>query len=164
MKISKIFYAWIALTVCFLESRAEVTLPNIIGNDMVLQRSKPVPVWGNAAAGEDVTVKFGNQVKHVKADASGKWQVVLAAMPASDQGREMQISGSNTITLTNILVGEVWLCAGQSNMLYEMRKNSKVVYPYVTEGDSPVTELDHAHNPAIRIFSVTQKKSYQARP
>jgi sialate O-acetylesterase len=78
-------------------------------------------------------------------------------MPASANPATLTISGKNTIVLTNILVGEVWLCSGQSNMQYEMRKNSKVKKPDTSTVNSPVDELDRAHNPGIRIFLVTQK-------
>jgi sialate O-acetylesterase len=135
-----------------------VVLPKILGNGMVLQREKPVPVWGTAASGEKVTVKFGKQTKTTTADASGNWKVMLDAMPASAKGTTLTIKGTNTIKLTDILVGEVWLCSGQSNMLYEMRKNSKVTKPdTMTTAYSPVDEMEHAHNPQIRIFLVTQK-------
>lgn len=137
--------------------RAEVVLPKILGNNMVLQREKPVPIWGTAAAGEKITVKFGKQTKHTVADASGKWEVVLDAMPASAKPQILTIKGTNTIKLENILVGEVWLCSGQSNMQYEMRKNSKVKKPDTSTVNSPVDELERAHNPMIRIFLVTQK-------
>jgi len=140
-----------------VKANAEVTLPKVIANNMVLQRNKAVPIWGNAAAGEAVTVTFHNQSKKTQADASGHWQVSLDAMPASATPSNMVIAGSNTIHLQNILVGEVWLCSGQSNMEYSMRKNSKVtVPPGVT--DWPVNEIDSAHNPAIRIFLVDRKK------
>jgi len=141
-----------------LGSYAEIVLPKILGNGMVLQREKPVPVWGTAAAGEKVTVQFAGQTKNTVADASGNWQVMLNPMPASAKANTLIIKGTNTITLTDILVGEVWLCSGQSNMSYEMRKNSKVKKPdTMTTAYSPVDELEHAHNPQIRIFLVTQK-------
>lgn len=147
----------IALLSCFV-TRAEVILPKILGNGMVLQREKPVPIWGTATAGEKVTVKFGKQTKSTVTDASGNWKVVLSPMPASAKPNTLIIKGNNTIKLTDILVGEVWLCSGQSNMSYEMRKNSKVKKPdTLTQAYSPVDELEHAHNPQIRIFLVTQK-------
>ncbi|WP_244228762.1 sialate O-acetylesterase [Mucilaginibacter endophyticus] len=151
-------YCW--LTVCLLSSGvagAEVVLPKVLGNNMVLQRNAPVPVWGTASPGEKVTVKFNKQTKTTPADAAGKWMVKLDAMPASAKPATLTISGTNIIQLQNILVGEVWLCSGQSNMQYEMRKNSKVKKPDTSTANSPVDELDHAHNPQIRIFLVTQK-------
>ncbi|MBD2722103.1 sialate O-acetylesterase [Hymenobacter sp. BT189] len=123
---------------------------------MVLQCDKPVPIWGTAAPGEAVTVQFAGQKFSTKADAAGKWQVVLKPLKASAAPAELVISGSNTIRLRNILVGEVWVCSGQSNMEYTMRKNSKVTRPDLP-GPNPVDELNVAHNPAIRIFLVNRK-------
>lgn len=140
-----------------LKSRAEVVLPKILGNNMVLQRDKPVAIWGTAGAGENITVKFNGQTKKTMPDASGKWQVMLDPMEASAIPQTLEIIGSNTIKLENILVGEVWLCSGQSNMSYEMRKNSKVRRPDTTTVNTPIDELERAHNPQIRIFLVTQK-------
>lgn len=136
---------------------AQVVLPKVLGNNMVLQRNVPVPVWGKASPGEKVTVKFNKQTKTSVTDASGNWLVKLDAMPASATPTTLTISGNNTIKLENILVGEVWLCSGQSNMQYEMRKNSKVKKSDTSTVNSPVDELDRAHNPNIRIFLVTQK-------
>lgn len=93
-----------------------ITLPQVIGSNMVLQRGQPVPVWGWAAPGEKVSVEFAGQKKSTKADASGHWEVRLAKLTASATPAMMMIVGGETITLTNILVGEVWLCSGQSNM------------------------------------------------
>ncbi|XHR92869.1 hypothetical protein ACFJIV_21370 [Mucilaginibacter sp. UC70_90] len=148
------------MTICLLSSGiagAQVVLPKVLGNNMVLQRNAPVPVWGTASPGEKVTVKFAKQTKTTTADAAGKWMVKLDAMPASAKPATLTIKGTNTIQLQNILVGEVWLCSGQSNMQYEMRKNSKVKKPDTSTANSPVDELDRAHNPQIRIFLVTQK-------
>ncbi|WP_439697319.1 sialate O-acetylesterase [Mucilaginibacter sp. AW1-7] len=142
---------------CFTGSIAQVVLPKILGNGMVLQRNQPVPIWGTATAGEKVTVKFNGQTKTTIADDAGKWIVTLKPMPASVNPSTLIITGTNTIKLTDILVGEVWLCSGQSNMQYEMRKNSKVKKPDTSTVNSPVDELDRAHNPQIRIFLVTQK-------
>ncbi|SCW74091.1 sialate O-acetylesterase [Mucilaginibacter sp. NFR10] len=158
MILRLIKYCW--LTICLLSSGiagAQVVLPKVLGNNMVLQRNAPVPVWGTASPGEKVTVKFNKQTKTTVADAAGKWMVKLDAMPASVIPTTLTISGKNTIQLQNILVGEVWLCSGQSNMQYEMRKNSKVKKPDTSTSNSPVDELDRAHNPQIRIFLVTQK-------
>lgn len=152
-----IFCIVMLFCLCFYKSSAEVVLPKILGNNMVLQRDKPVPIWGTANAGEKVTVEFGDQNKTAIAGASGKWEIILDPMSASADPRELDINGTNAIKLTNILVGEVWLCSGQSNMEYEMRKNSKVKKPDTSTVNSPVDELERAHNPQIRIFQVTQK-------
>jgi sialate O-acetylesterase len=135
---------------------AQITLPKVIGHNMVLQRNKPVIIWGYASAGEHVTVRFDKQIKETITDTSKHWQVQLDPLPASEQPSQMTISGSNTIVLENILVGEVWLCSGQSNMEYSMRKDSKIAEAskdYKTSAD----DLLIANNPNIRIFLVNRK-------
>lgn len=151
-------FCWVIISLFyFTNSRAQIVLPKILGNGMVLQRNQPVPVWGTAAAGEKVTVNFKNQTKTTVANTEGKWMITLNPMQASAQPATLTISGTNIIKLNDILVGEVWLCSGQSNMQYEMRKNSKVKKPDTSTVNSPVDELQRAHNPQIRIFLVTQK-------
>ncbi|HEY8784592.1 MAG TPA: sialate O-acetylesterase [Mucilaginibacter sp.] len=152
-----VFYLMIFFILCCYNSEAEVILPKVLGNNMVLQRNKPVPIWGTANIGEKVSVKFGKQIKTAVADASGKWKITLDPMPVSAIPQEMEINAINSIKLDNILVGEVWLCSGQSNMEYEMRKNSKVKKPDTSTANSPIDELERAHNPQIRIFLVTRK-------
>lgn len=151
----------ILLTACGLATtlklEAQIVLPRILGSGMILQQQKPLPVWGTASAGEQITVSFGKQTKKTVADAAGNWKVMLEPLTASAKPATMMISGSNKIVLDNILVGEVWICSGQSNMLYEMRKNSKVHKPDSLDKNSPVDEMDRAHDPAIRIFWVNQK-------
>ncbi len=128
-----------------------VVLPRILGHNMVLQRNKPLTIWGKAAAGERVSVQFAGQRPETTADAQGRWQVVLQPLTASNVPATMIISGSNTIRLENILVGEVWLCSGQSNMEFTMRKNSKVKRP-VVDGPNPVDELDYAQKSGYPHF------------
>jgi len=99
---------------------AEVSLPSIMASDMVLQRGQAVPIWGWAKSGETVTVEFAGQKKSTTADKAGNWMVKLDPMEASAESRELKISG---ITLKNILVGDVWICSGQSNMEYGFRGN-----------------------------------------
>jgi sialate O-acetylesterase len=106
-----------------LNVSAEITLPQVIGSNMVLQRNQPVAIWGHALAGEKVTVIFGKQVKKIPADTSAKWIVHLDNMPASDKPVTITISGSSAIKLNNMLVGEVWVCAGESNMEFMMAKS-----------------------------------------
>lgn len=96
-------------------SLANVSLPRIFGDNMVLQRNKPIPVWGWAAPNEKITVQFNKQVKTAKADKAGQWKITLDAEPAGGPW-QLSVKGRNTITLGNVLVGEVWVCSGQSNM------------------------------------------------
>ena len=139
-------------------SATALSLPKIFGDNMVLQRNSLVPVWGSAAPGEVVAVQFNGQEKKTTADAGGWWKVFLDPLPASDRPSEMVVaSAGSTIRLKNILVGEVWLCSGQSNMEYSMRKNSK--FETAAHGAGPAGELDKANNPNIRIFLVRNNYS-----
>ncbi len=156
-QIIKIGLANLFLLVC-INLPAQLSLPKILGNDMVLQRNQLVPIWGYAKAGEAVTVVFNQQSKETTADNQGNWKVWLDAMQASTIPATLVIQTSTvSIQLNNILVGEVWLCSGQSNMEYSMRKNSKVTMPEGITG-WPVNELETAHNQNIRIFLVDRKK------
>src|SRR5688500_1747710 len=108
------------LLLCVSVARAEeLKVPAIIGNNMVLQQGVPVPVWGWANAGEQLTVTFRDQSKQATAGADGKWAVKLDALNPGEPS-EMTIAGKTTIALRNILVGEVWLCSGQSNMEWSL--------------------------------------------
>jgi sialate O-acetylesterase len=120
--------------------RADVSVAPIFSNSMVLQREQPVPVWGKAAPGEAVTVEFAGQQVAGKADAAGKWKVVLKAMPANATPQEMKVGA---IVFKDVLVGEVWLCSGQSNMGLEVRKAIHAE-----------EDIAKANYPAIRAFIV----------
>jgi hypothetical protein len=91
-------------------------LPGIFGDNMVLQQKQRVPVWGWSKPGTEVTVKFAGQIKCARAGADGRWEVNLNSLKASSQPADLVIEAGETRTFTNILVGEVWLCSGQSNM------------------------------------------------
>ena len=112
--------ALVLLIGCFLTlaptAFAEVSVPPVFGNGMVLQRELPVPVWGTAAPGEKVTVSFAGQELAATAGKDGKWMVKLAPLKASKEGRTFTVKGRNTLTFDDVLVGEVWLASGQSNM------------------------------------------------
>ena len=111
----------VVLLLSSLSAQAGVKLPSIFGDHMVLQRGTPVPVWGSAGPGEQVTVAFAGQSKSVRADASGKWQVTLDPLPVSAQSGELTVHGpDSSLTLTDVLVGEVWLASGQSNMGFSL--------------------------------------------
>jgi sialate O-acetylesterase len=95
---------------------ADVKLPALFSDHTVLQQGKPVPVWGGAEPGEEVTVSFAGQTQRATADAEGKWKVKLNPLSASTESREMTVQGKNTLTVKDVLVGEVWVGSGQSNM------------------------------------------------
>ncbi len=102
-------------------ARAEVKLPTIFGDHMVLQRDIGVPVWGTAAPGEEVTVSIAGQTVSTKANAEGKWSVKLAKLNAPGP-HTLLVKASNSLTLTDVLVGEVWLGSGQSNMAMQVSR------------------------------------------
>ncbi|HKX83609.1 MAG TPA: sialate O-acetylesterase [Pyrinomonadaceae bacterium] len=131
---------------------AEVQIPDIIGSDMVLQQRRNVPIWGTAEPGESVTVNFAGQTKTVVTGVDGKWRVELAPLHASSRPQEMTIEGKNTIRLTGILVGEVWLVAGQSNMQLRLR-----------ETDNGEAAEAAAGNPRIRLFNVSREVAFKRR-
>ncbi len=99
---------------------AEIKLGSLFADRMVLQRDMPVPVWGTAEPGETVTVEFAGQKKTAVADSSNHWKITLDPMPASSKPQSMSIHSSNSpsIQYSNLLVGEVWICSGQSNMQF----------------------------------------------
>src|SRR5207248_5839845 len=134
-------------------AQANVVLPDVIGDAMVLQRDRAVSVWGMAAPGEAVTVRFGAQTKRATADASGKWRVTLDPVRASATPATMTITGQNTIVLKDILVGEVWLVAGQSNMQLTLAETAN--------GAAAIAAADH---PLIRLFNVSRQVAFKHAP
>lgn len=97
-------------------SQAEVKPSALFSDHMVLQRGMDVPVWGDADPGERIEVAFSGQNHTTVADEDGKWMVELSPLKASSEGREITIEGSNKLVFSDVLVGEVWICSGQSNM------------------------------------------------
>ena len=110
---------WIFLSFVFgsaIPASAEVTLPNCFTNNAVLQRDHPICVWGWANPDEEIKVSFNGTSASTKALADKTWKVELPAQPASFQPQELVIQGDNRVVFSNVLVGEVWICSGQSNM------------------------------------------------
>ena len=135
---------------------AELQLANVFADHAVLQRDKPVPVWGWCDAGATVTVEFGGQKKTAVADAGGKWLVRLDAVAASESPRELVVTcGTQRVTCADILVGEVWLCAGQSNMAMTVDGQTKWLYVGGIANAKDVVR-DSA-NPLLRQFAVDWK-------
>lgn len=128
-------------------SRAiDLKLAGLFTDHMVLQRERPAPVWGWADAGEEITVQFAGQKKTGKADAVGKWMVKLDPLPASAEGRELVAQSSmkgRAAKITDVVVGDIWLCSGQSNMRFQ-----------VSRADNAAKEIAAAGNPALRFFIV----------
>jgi len=94
---------------------ANITLPKIFGDNMVLQRNKPIPLWGWGSPNEKITIRFNHQTKTVTTDLNGNWKVNLDKEAAGGP-YQLVLKGINTVTFKNVLVGEVWICSGQSNM------------------------------------------------
>lgn len=126
-----------------LSLRAEVSLAPLFKDHVVLQRDKPLPVWGIAAPKERVTVQFHGQSVSCKTDSKGRWMVYLDPVPASAKPEELVVTGKNSIRVTDVLVGDVWLCSGQSNMEWPVR---------LTMNAS--AEIAAANLPLIRHFKV----------
>ena len=124
-------------------ARADIKLAPLFTDAMVLQRDMPVPVWGSAAPGEKVVVAFGAQRQTAIADDAGHWSIKLNPLHAGDGGT-LTVAGQNTIVLKNVLVGEVWLCSGQSNMQLQ-----------VAQAANGPQEVADANYPQIRLINIT---------
>jgi len=121
---------------CASTALAEVAMPAVFGDNMVLQRELPVPVWGTASPGEKVTVSFAGQTVTTAADGRGKWMVTLKPLKTSTTAKTMTIAGSSTVTFSGVVVGEVWLCSGQSNMAGKFVKSKgRSIEPKAFEQD-----------------------------
>ena len=138
-----VFLVFAAILASSFMSSADVTLPRILGSGMVLQCDLSVPIWGWANANEKISVTFAGQTKTAKTGENGKWMVKLDPLEGSNKPSQMTIEGKNKITLENILVGEVWICSGQSNMEWPIRASM-----------NPKEEISAANYPQIRLFDV----------
>ena len=112
----------IALLLYGVPARADVKLPAIFGDHMVLQEQATLPVWGWARPGEIITVTFGLESVQATAGSDGKWRADLPALPAGSAPGSLVVAGQNKVTFQDVLVGEVWLCSGQSNMELPLAK------------------------------------------
>jgi sialate O-acetylesterase len=122
--------------------RADVKMPAIFASHMVVQRQMPLTIWGYADADESVTVSFGGKTATAKADAKGKWKVSLPKFEANAKGQTMTVKGNNTVELVDVLVGEVWLGSGQSNMEWSVAGSSKAKET-IAAADHPTIRLLH---------------------
>jgi len=131
------------MTASAMPARADVSLPAIFGDHMVLQEQQTLPIWGTADPGEKITVTLGRSSAKTIADEHGAWRLDLPAQKPSDIPITLTVTGQNTLTFTDVLLGEVWLASGQSNMEFGVR----------TVHDS-ATVLAAADRPLIRLFTV----------
>lgn len=125
----------------------EVRLPALFSDHMLLQGGAPVRVWGKADPGEQVSVRFQAQNVSTKADALGKWEAFLSPLTPG-AAAELTVQGKNSITIRDVLVGDVWIASGQSNMVWPVQRS-----------DNPEMEIAAAKYPQIRLFKVALKVS-----
>lgn len=136
-----------------------LSLHSLFQTNMVLQRDKPISIWGRAPTGDEVTVTFGGQKQSAKAAADKLWKVVLPAMPANANPQQMVVQGKGTtITLENILIGDIWIMGGQSNMQHPL-----------SNCENGAVEIASANFPNIRLLTVpaiidhNEKKNFPRR-
>ncbi len=154
--VSNIFISTIAVGFLSVGSvQADVQLPALFTDHTVLQRGMEVPVWGWADNGEEVTVQFAGQTKTTKAK-DGKWMVKLAPLKGTSIGSVLTVKGNNTLEVQDVVVGEVWIASGQSNMQWEMARSAnsekdiaeadsktlRLFYVPRVKKDAPVTDVD----------------------
>ena len=135
-------------------ARSEVTLPSVLADHMVLQRGSPVHLWGKAEPGEQIHVNFRGHVGVVAADKLGRWSVYL---PPGDAGGPfpLSIQGKNRIDFADILVGDLWVASGQSNMEFPMVSNP----PWTDGVQNATAEIASANHPKLRLFQVRPNSS-----
>ena len=126
---------------------AEITFPTILTSNMVLQRDITVNIWGWAKPGEKVSIYFNGQQIKTAAQTDGTWKITLKPIPAGGP-LDMVISGNNSVTLKNILIGDVWVCSGQSNMEWPLN-----------QAKNGAEATANANNNAIRLFYVPKRIS-----
>jgi sialate O-acetylesterase len=125
---------------------ADVKMPVIFGDHMVLQQEATLPVWGTADAGEKVTVTVGKESASTTAGTDGKWLVKLPALPSGTAPLIVTVAGKNKLTFTDVLVGDVWVCSGQSNMEFMLMG-----------AHNAAAEVPKANEPQLRLFHVAHK-------
>lgn len=151
--------ALLCIVLCCATALAEVKPAPLFSDHMVLQSKMSVPIWGTAKPGERVTVSFHGQTRSTIAGADGKWLVRLHKLKAGGPF-EMTIAGKNSITVKDVLVGEVWLASGQSNMSFTVSKK-RASYAGMLHEDQ---EIAAANYPEIRMFTGKNTKSYTPQP
>lgn len=148
-----IFHLTFALTLFVFVStssqlKADVRLPGFYGNHMVLQQQSKIRIWGWADADETVTVSIGDNVAKATTNSAGKWQVELKPMKASKNPVTLSVKGNNQIEIKDVLVGEVWLCSGQSNMEWSVKASGNAN-----------EEIAAANHPLIRHIKIPRQPS-----
>ena len=161
MKRITLFFIGILLLFTQPLVHAEITLPSVIGSNMVLQRDMEVPIWGWASPGEEITVTLTAEDENtdpifsttvVVSDAEGNWRLKLPEMDAGGP-YTLRVAGNNTLELTNVFFGEVWVCSGQSNMEWSVRASK--------DSDAEIAAADY---PTIRLFDIPHRPSGLLQP
>ena len=145
--VTRLAWTAAAMVAILVTARAEVSLPPLFADHMVLQRGQKLPVWGKADAGEKVTVSLAGQTQTATADADGEWRVDLDPVN-SGEPLTLTVSGTNQVEVTDVLIGEVWLCSGQSNMNFRVQRSLNFEQ-----------EKAAANYPRIRHFQIGSKVS-----
>ena len=136
-------YIYLVLLLVAPALYAELTVAPVFGNSMVLQRNQEIPVWGTAAPNQNVTVQLGDERVQTRAEADGSW---MAKLPARASGRDLTLTinaGMESAAFTNVVMGEVWVCSGQSNMEFSLGNSN--------QGKEAVAAADY---PEMRLFMV----------
>lgn len=136
MKTKNLPLLILLVCICTGLSRAEVRLPKLVSDGMVLQRNIPLNIWGWADPGEQITLTFRDKTISAVPDQTGKWRITLPAQKAGGP-YTMTIAGTNTMTVNDILIGDVWVCSGQSNMELNMERASPLYEREIAESDHP---------------------------
>jgi len=150
--LSGVILLWIAAT-CVLASGsvlADVSLPKLVGDHMVLQRDEPIMLWGWGDPGEAVRVEFQGRHVKVKTDSKGRWKLSLGSFSAGGP-YNIVISGKNRIVLRDVLVGDVWLASGQSNMEFPLSRSPTGYMAGVVNAEQEIVDTDY---PQLRLFKV----------
>lgn len=149
--MKRLIFTLLVSLMAWRTTQAEVLMPKFFSDNMVLQRECPIRIWGWSAAGESVTVRFAGSEASVQADRTGRWEAALPAMPADATPRELTVSGrSSELRFTNVVVGDVWLCSGQSNMEWPLDPTTDCE-----------AEIASSANPNIRLLSVGDKIAFE---
>ncbi|MFC4222061.1 sialate O-acetylesterase [Flagellimonas marina] len=149
------------LVLCFNDHQvqAQVDLPSIFGSNMVLQRNTDVSIWGKGSAKNEITVttSWNGKAYETKTDKEGNWKLKVKTPEAGGPYQVNIADGDETVILENVLIGEVWICSGQSNMEWELIKTGTPTFP------SPNNLVLESSNPSIRLLNIEHNMSYVAQ-
>jgi Domain of unknown function (DUF303). len=151
-------FSLLLLIACSVKINATVKLPSIFSDNMVLQENTQVSIWGKASANEKITVTNSWNFKRyvTTADADGRWTLKINT-PRAAKDQKITVRGENVIQINNILIGEVWLCSGQSNMEFQVSKAEGWRTGMLNETE----EMKDADYPEIRLFHVEHQLAHQ---